>query len=350
MNIDKLKELLNSNKLNLCNIKKEIETLKDLDNDHEIEYLKDLLDPINRKNVKIPSKNPVPTVTVQMKTYSDIMLNPQGETLISICPFFLADNTYYNKVIEYRDDEYKYEFHVKYLTTCCQFDRPVFSDENKAFNLNKNIEPGIYVKYRLVSAALKVIYTGNVGGVCGTINGGTLIENDKKVLCFGRVVEDGESEDPHGEIVPSIYYYDYDFVETINKMIYHQENNCIDGLTMIYFPVDNSYLEFCNVVNINDIYWPGDYIQNKIHGTNRPVLYCKDDCFKGNFRWIVHISNGPTIQSNCFRFEMYCNFECIPSPKVLNYMPVSINSYFLNDEIVLKIINKIKEYINENNI
>lgn len=350
MNIDKLKELLNSNKLNLSCIKKEIEALKDLDNDHEIEYLKDLLDPINRKNVKIPSKNPVPTVTVQMKSYSDIKLDYGGETLVSICPYFLADNTYYNKNILYHIEDDTYEFHVKKLSTCCQFNIPPIYDENELiFNLNKIIEPGIYIKYRLVSAALKVIYTGSIGGACGTIEGGISLENDNKILCFGRIVEEAEPEDPHGQIVPSVYAYENDFVDSINKMIYHKENNCINGLTMIYFPVDNSYLEFCDIVRNDDIYWPGENIQSHYHGA-RPVLCCNDKCFKGNFRWLVHILNGPITQSNCFRFEMYCNFECIPSPKVLNYMPVSINTYFLNDNIILCIINKIKEYINENNI
>lgn len=346
--LDKLKDLICDNKLNLCSIKKEIDMINESNNCQD-KYLKDLLDPINRRNVKIPSKNPVPTVTFQMRTYSDIMLSPVGDALISVCPFFLADNTYRNKIIEYRDRyNDNYEFHVKHLTTCCQFDKAVIQDENEPiFNLNRAIEPGIYVKYRLVSAALKIIYTGSVGGACGTIKGGVLLENDKKILCFGRIVEKGGSEDPHAEIVPSVYYYDIDVLEWVNKLIYHQEKNCIEGMTLLYFPVDNSYLEFYDVVNSDDIYWPGENVQKKFK-TNRPVLYCNDRSFKGNFRWLIYISNGPTIQSDCFRFEMYCNFECIPSPKVLNYMPVSINTCFLTDEIIREIINKVKDYINKN--
>lgn len=352
--LDKLKELLNDNKLDLYCIKKQIDAIGGLNYCQE-EYLKDLLDPINRKNVKIPSKNPVPSVAFQMKTCSNLTLDENGEAFVSVCPFFLCDDSFDGKMFSYstfdEQEGYKwYNFICKTLSASYRFEpRPV--DEIKdTFSINMGVEEEIYIKYRLVSAALKISYIGSVGSSSGTISGAVSLKVDKDMPLYpyGRV---------RGPVFPPTTDFLYlasdikkpDDIEYMSYLTNYKVSRCLDGLTMLYYPVDNSYYQFYDLITRNDIYFRNETFKDSYDNMVLPVLYGNKDKCRSGFKWLIHIEDGQPL-AKCIKFEMYCNFECIPSPKVLNYMPVSINTCFLTEDMIRDIINKVKEYIDKNNI
>ena len=43
-------------------------------------------------------------------------------------------------------------------------------------------------------------------------------------------------------------------------------------------------------------------------------------------------SLGALPSSNCFKVDIYCNFECLPNAKYLNYMPITLNPYVISNE------------------
>lgn len=350
--LDKLKDLICDNKLNLCSIKKEIDMINESNNCQD-KYLKDLLDPINRRNVKIPSKNPVPTVAFQMKTCSDVTLNEEGEAFISVCPFFLCDDSFYGKVIGYSifDEEKEgYEWFTyicKTLSASYHYDARPVEFLKDAFNLSMAVEEGIYVKYRLVSAALKVIYIGTVGSSSGTISGAISLQADKNMMVhtFGNI---RTGVFPPGD---DMFYPASDVkpkdIEYMRYMPSFKERKCLEGITMLYYPVDNSYYQFYDLMTYYDVNYSGIAQKGRWNNDYFPILYGNKDKCRSNFKWLIHVEHGQPM-SKSIRLELYCNFECIPSPKVLNYMPVSINTCFLTDEILREIINKVKDYINKN--
>ena len=60
-----------------------------------------------------------------------------------------------------------------------------------------------------------------------------------------------------------------------------------------------------------------------------------EDYLKNGFRQVVYVLGAPANQA-CFKLDIYCNFECLPSSPFLNYLPLSMNTEFASPEIKKK--------------
>ena len=85
---------------------------------------------------------------------------------------------------------------------------------------------------------------------------------------------------------------------------YHRENLCLEGLRMLYFPLDNSYDEYVKA-NCSFQTTFGDKKDNNI-GTE--IVRLREPYFKNGFNFFVYVLNAPS-KSSCFKLDIYCNFE-----------------------------------------
>ena len=96
---------------------------------------------------------------------------------------------------------------------------------------------------------------------------------------------------------------------------------------MLYFPLDNSYEEYLKLdgpESMKVIYnGPGPKDQPEV-----PMI-CMDENTRNGFGFFIYTLNAPPL-STCFKVDIYCNFECLPDSKFMNYMPVSLCTEKLN--------------------
>ena len=104
---------------------------------------------------------------------------------------------------------------------------------------------------------------------------------------------------------------------------YHQENLCIEGMRELYFPIDNSYEEYSYLLPKKDINI--DVNNSSVGGIFPMNITSAYENSKNAFRFMVYIVGAPPSLSN-FKFDIYCNFECLPNAEFLNYMPVVTNT------------------------
>ena len=120
---------------------------------------------------------------------------------------------------------------------------------------------------------------------------------------------------------------------------YWHENNCVDGIRLLYFPVDNSYEEYVKLLKPS---LTTTVLPNGVAGQGIPVVTSETDYLKNGFGFFIYTQNAPP-GSTCFKVDIYCNFECLPDPKFLNYMPVSTCKEILNEKVKKETIEIIQQ-------
>ena len=207
-------------------------------------------------------------------------------------------------------------------------------------NINQSIPP-VYDQYRLVSASVVVKYIGRLDMVSGVIGGAIIFDENpylngtimKKVgdgtskIADLSVTQNARLENPHLE-----KYGNFDLAM---DSYYHQENLCLEGIRQLYFPLDNSYEEYAKLLN-----------QTSVEELNISTVYTNSieldtDNYKSGFNFFIYTLGAPT--GACLKFDIYCNFECLPNASFLNYMPVSVSNYSITNQDKKEAISIVQE-------
>ena len=337
--LNNLKNSLDQENLNLRNIKRQIEELSEYDNTKNYEYLKSLLEPINKKGVKIPSNKPIPTCTFQLHNFLTFRTSTKGNDVFCLNPLFLSNDSW-------RGKEYTVNGLTFNIANNANNGLYFFNNNNNYLDGKQRIAgwyfastfsqtiPDVYAKYRVVSACLTVRYIGQLDEVSGVIGGG--INYNKNNYLGTRVVGNfgGSGVEEWGTRNPVCA--DFGNFELIRDSFYFQENNCLEGLKMLYFPLDNSFQEFRKVFDCERFdfeMFPGE----------GPVIKIPDTYFQPGFNWYVYVLGAPVTTTHNFRLDWYINYECIPKAEFLNYIPMSIDIYNITKEMREKIIEEVRE-------
>lgn len=324
--LNALKDSLSGDKINVQSVRQQIRDISMYDQSQNFNYLSNLLHPEKEKGCKIPSQVPVPSCAFQLHNCVTVSTNTSGNLAIWFNPFFLANETVIGSQINGLDSGSNHGFVHKFLTSLwINNNTNLTGNADEAhwtpMNINQVI-PAVYDQYRLVSASMIVKYIGRLDSAQGVI-GGSIIYDD--IDSVGGQTQAGAAYDPSGTGNPSMcaQLAKYGNFDLAMDSFYHKSSSCLEGLRELYFPVDNSYEEYCKCIDA------GDVNAEVVSGSS--YLYLNQGCNKNSFNWMFYALGCPP-NSNCFKIDIYCNFETIPKAKYLNYMPISVNPYSISTE------------------
>lgn len=315
--LGRLYKALGAETLDFSTVQTAIEGLQAFNSESEYAYLNNLLHPEKEKGVKIPSPIPVPSSAFQLHNTLTLSTNSSGNLAFIFNPFYLYDNTGLSTPISNGytcSPLYTSSFWVNNSDTLTGQE----ADDNfKPVNLSQGIPP-VYDQYRLVSASVVVRYIGRLDWVSGVI-GGAIVFNDSRYVGEAYKVESAAN---------TIYYSANELAKYGNfdlalDSFYHQENLCIEGLRQLYFPVDNSFEDYTKL-------WSSslsstNFFANSLADSgliSSMTVTADEDYYKSGFNFMTYVLGAPANQ-NCFKVDVYCNYECLPNAAFLNYMPIS---------------------------
>ena len=357
---------LTGERLDLNNVANSIELLAKYNEKSEYNYLNNLLMPEKCKNIKIPSPIPVPSCSFQLHNCVTLTPNSQGNIGIIFNPFFLMNQDinmsseiitkssgFLNKVILSDGITINSQQLENFTPSDLQNVYSIVSgssllvnnDESlsgtepnnnwKPVNINQAI-PGVYDQYRLVSASIVVKYIGRLDIVSGVIGGAVIFDelpifNGKIHNVAGNGAYNARELLSNGS--PAIYtnmkpYAKYGNFDLAMDSFYHQENLCLEGLRQLYFPLDNSYEEYCKLINDDSIASITHEIDDNL--TPQTTVNLDPDNYKSGFKFFIYTLGAPFTP--CLKVDIYCNYECLPNAKFLNYMPTSVSTFGLNSK------------------
>lgn len=343
--INEIKELYNNiqKKEDINEIINNIEKITDEESKDNNYYLNSLLYPEKYKNVKIPSEYPIPSCTYSF--HDSYIFNVKRNFQLMVNPFFLYKdkmyNGYYGKYIDLNGDVYKGDsapskgkyYKVFYLSSVFSFDDTNVREGGRetfpgSLQINtagfRQLVPDIYIRYRLVSACVIFKYMDKVEKAGGIIGGSIITEKTNYIGGSGEVLIDGRSKQDMFIPKELAKYYDLNLVR---KSIYNKEVNCLDGIKLVYFPIDNSYEEFVDIIDYDDVKDVGIYDAGPGQFDNRFLLDMKlNNNYSSGFYFYVY-TEGATPDTK-YKLDFYFNFECLPNLNKFNYL--SVNTYNMN--------------------
>jgi hypothetical protein len=227
------------------------------------DYMAALLHPESAKGCKIPSRMPIPSSSFQLHSSYLATTNSSGNAAFAYNPFFLGTagtggTFFFNNNAGLNG----------------QGSSAFFSSTNILQNI-----PSVYSRYRVVSASMTVKYIGRLDIVQGVLGGAIMYQTDVTNTVFGTI-EPELSRFGDFNIAQDAYYY--------------QEHMALNGLRMLYFPLDSSYENYVDV------------------GSDKP-----------GFLMYGYVYGG-VPSSSSYKIDVYVNYECIPDPAFLNYIPVTM--------------------------
>lgn len=330
--LSNLKNTLENDKVNLRTIKQQISDITSFDKAQNFDYLNNLLKPEKAKGCKIPSQLPVPSCSFQLHNCVTVRTNSSGNCAFLFNPFFLASESAIGTELAAGDTSYfVHEFLSSFWVN--NNDSLYGSEPNENWtpvNVGQ-VLPDVYDQYRLVSASLVVKYIGRLDIAAGVVGGAIIFdENDS----LGGKLQAKSGSNPYnpaggGNPTTAPDLTKYGNFDLAMDSFYHQENSCIEGVRELYFPMDNSFEEYVKVMDKSTV-----DIMNVGGNLYFNVI---QDYYKSGFNWFFYCL-GATPSANCFKVDFYCNFECLPNAKYMNYMPISINPYVISPEQKKKMI------------
>ena len=345
--IARLYQVLNGDKMDFTKIQTAIDALQEFNMRNEYRYLNNLLHPERCKGVKIPSQIPIPSCSFQLHNCVTLKTNASGNLAVVFNPYFLASNVHPEWSFSTQQqtssgDVFDHYFHTNYYSSLF-FNNDIalngYSENSnwQAINIGQEIPP-VYDQYRLVSASLVIKYIGRLDTVSGVIGGAIVFDETPEVgTDYTHRVHNpatSETNEEHQQQIPSnlAKYGNFDLAM---DSFYRQENLCLEGIRQLYFPLDNSYEEYTRLMQHS-------LVTNSIvnHPNEQPLdstlkVVSNEDYLKNGFRQVVYVLGAPANQA-CFKLDIYCNFECLPSSPFLNYLPLSMNTEFNNPEMKKK--------------
>ena len=324
-----LRTSLNGDNVNVRSVRQQIRDISRFDQERNFDYLSNLLKPEKAKGCKIPSQIPIPSCSFQLHNAITLTTNSSGNIAFIMNPFFLASNTIVGQRLPNVEGNYTYVH--KYLTSAWLNNSDTLTgaaaDDNwSPVDFGQTIPP-VYDQYRLVSASLVVKYIGRLDNVQGLVGGAILYADNSAIGGQVQVASSATGAyDPAGNGTNTVteglsQYGNFDLAQ---DSYYHSEKMTLEGVRELYFPLDNSFEEYMKVVD------PSSGLDGNT--TDAGIeLVAANDIFKSGFNWFFYATNAPPSTS-CFKLDIYCNFECLPNAKYLNYMPVSLTPFTVPPE------------------
>ena len=327
-----LYETLHGEKMNFEKIRDAVDALQQYNARNEYTYLNNLLHPEKCKGVKIPSQIPIPSCSFQLHNSITLTTNSSGNLGIIFNPDFLASNVH-NRVINVETDEWNNDYTIQFFTSLFVNNNDSldgFSDNEhwKIMDIGQNIPP-VYDQYRLVSASIVVKYIGNLEEVSGVIGGAIVYDESSEIGCHHRIKyrnkKTGQEYGPFARFTIPKYLSKYGNFDLAMDAFYKQENLCLEGIRLLYFPIDNKYTEYIGLMNDNYV-----YVEQQDADTYhqiRGIFRSDEDYRKNTFKQLIYVLGAPANQT-CFKLDIYCNFECLPASPFLNYLPTRMSTNF----------------------
>lgn len=324
-----LRSSLNNDNLNIKNIRQQIQELSEYNKVENFNYLCNLLKPEKAKGCRIPSQIPVPSCSFQLHNSITLKTNSSGNVAFIMNPAFLASTL--TKGLKLPGASGENDTYIdKYLTTAWvnNHDSLTGSASNNnwtAVDIGQTI-PAVYDQFRLVSASLVVKYIGRLDNVQGLV-GGAIFFDDNSALGGSVQIKSGQGQyDPAGDSEPTVCgdLEKYGNFDLANDSFYQCQNMTLEGIREIYFPIDASFEDYRRVMD-NDTAIDGMVTDKGVE------LIAPDNLYKSGFNWFFYSTNAPA-SSNCFKLDIYCNFECLPNAEFLNYIPISLSPFIVPAE------------------
>ena len=337
--VARLYEALNGEKLDFTKINNAVDALQAYNSKNEYRYLNNLLHPEKCKGVKIPSQIPVPSCSFQLHNCITVRTNSSGNLAMMFNPFFLGKTPDSDKIpngnIHVPGSELTYNYNLGYEFLTSFFinndDSLIGNTPNDKWS-NVNIGqliPAVYDQYRLVSASVVVKYIGRLDYTSGVIGGSVVFDETTQI--GGRFIEEFQA-DEGGAVTKATHNNIPEFLNKYGNFdlamdaFYHQENLCLQGMRCLYFPVDPSYEEYTRLMNPNLI-----QVSGKLGVLNSYKAVSDENYLKNGFNNFIYVLGAPA-NTACFKIDIYCNFECLPSSSFLNYLPLSMSTDFVSGE------------------
>ena len=326
--IDKIKDLkneLNKNNIDISKVRKQINEISESKAADIYDYGKTLIDPVKHKGVKIPSTKPIPSLAFQMHNTTNFFIHSTYGANTFFCnPWFLASEKALGKKYPFPPSAYTYEtygsasmYFYCNSTTYKGTEKSVHWECTERFT---QVVPDIFAKYRVVSACMQIRYTGPIEDVKGVIGGGI---SYIKTNCVAMKIKRNDYGQ-HWEYMalrnPDIRDAEYSVQDLIMDMDGWKEFPLLDGIQMTYFPLDESFEEY-------KVPYDGHVLLSERNAGGGFDVRISDKYFKSGFNWLIYIKGGPYADVNNMRIDLYVNYEVIPKPELLNYMPVEISVY-----------------------
>ena len=253
---------LRGDKINLNEVGSLIDAITHMKKESEKEYMTSLLYPESSRGSKIPSPIPVPSSSFQLHSSQILATNASGNLAIMFNPFYLESVSANSTV---------------FVNNNANLTGNASSPHFTATNFGQTI-PAVYGEYRVVSASIVIKYIGRLDVVQGVIGGAVVFDN-------------GVSQTALGAINPNLSRYgDYNLAM---DAYYTQENLTLNGMRILYFPLDNTYEQY----------------QPMGTGVN-------------GFGMFAYVYGG-VPSATAYKVDIYVNYECLPDAAFLNYMPTS---------------------------
>ena len=307
-------ELKNS-KLDITQIKENVDALQQFNSTQQYDYLKNLLYPEKCKGVKIPTPIPVPSCSFQLHNCLTLSTNSSGNLGILFNPFFLYNNNIQSK--QFSTNNETESVNLTYLSTLYVNNNDTLRGSASDVNWDPisigQMLPPVYDQYRLVSASVVVKYIGRLDIASGVI-GGAIVFDELDGIGGGFVLQTQTGQATGTSIPTNISKYgNFDLAM---DSFYHQENLCLEGIRELYFPIDNSFEEYVRMTDGANITL--EEVSNRIY------FKSDQDYIKNGFNWMIYVLGAPA-NSACFKLDVYLNFECLPSASFLNYIPITLS-------------------------
>ena len=327
---------INKDKVNISNLQSSINSLASYNNAQEYDYLHNLLKPEKCKGGKIPSSIPVPSCAFQLHNCVTLTTNSSGNIGIMFNPFFLASENVTQENISLPGGEDNPVVNANYLTSLWVNNDDTLTGSSPNENWDPydigQVIPGVYDQFRLVSASVVIKYIGRLDIVSGVIGGAIIFDENRNVGSQLKVTHapvqvggDPTITYPMGSNPGLAKYGNFDLAM---DSFYHQENLTLEGIRELYFPVDNSFEEYVKVTD-NSILNYNFYSNSAPPQIQSYTCVANQDYYKSGFNFMIYTLGAP-INSACLKLDIYCNFECLPNAKFLNYLPISMTPYHLN--------------------
>ena len=337
--LNNLKNELNKDKVNLKSVQDDIKQIENYDNTANYEYLNSLLDPINKKGVKIPSNKPIPSCSFQMHNSFSFYPNGSGHDLFYFNPWFLASEKIYEAEIPFENSIYHVDSGASmyFANIVIDADTSVSDPFNWYYPSGSanQVIPDVYAKYRLVSACMTLRYTGQLDEACGVVGGAIVYNKSPNLGCrFHRDQQQPNWGGTRDGCLSSINY------ESIRDSYYSTEHSILEGLKMLYFPLDNNFNEFRDVCDGTGITIERVTLTD---GSNNFFAFKIPKRFLNTgFGWACYTQSAPITQQKIFKVDYYLNFECLPKASFMNYIPCSINVVYISPELRKKFIEEVQ--------
>ena len=321
-----LKNALSGDKINMSSIKRDIEELSTFNKVNNYNYLRNLMCPERSRGSKLPSQIPVPSCSFQMKNSITLTTNSSGNLAFFMNPFFLANDTVIGTPsvipgVDADGDRWFTGFASSaWVNRNNSLNGTSANSSWDPVNLGQTLPP-VYDQYRVVSASLSVKYIGRLDAVQGEVGGAIFCED---INTFGGQNATDAAMTQGITTTKARGLSKFGIFDYAEDAVYSKRNSTLDGVRLLYFPLDNTYEEFARVASTNDIEIDRD-------STSAAQEWIQVGKKQNGFNWFFWCSGGPT-NSSCFRVDICINFECLPSASFLNYIPVTISSCFLLPE------------------